>query len=130
MLIIVDTSIRPNPATVSLLRLSFLIIQSVISDGSPVIQTNIGEFEGKLLVFEGDQTVDAFYGIPFAKRPMRFEKPEPPDFVNERRLAVEHGLACPQISFRTRLHLETDEDCLYLNLFKPHEKVCFDVSKS
>jgi hypothetical protein len=41
---------------------------------SPLLQTNIGEFEGKLLEFEEEQQkVDAFYGLPFANKPKRFE---------------------------------------------------------
>ncbi|KAI6170838.1 Carboxylic ester hydrolase [Aphelenchoides bicaudatus] len=88
----------------------------------PLLQTNIGEFEGKLLDFDGKVSVEAFYGLPFAKKPNKFEKPEPPEPFKERRFAVDHKSACNQIPFRAKSNLEGSDDCLYLNLFKPHEK--------
>jgi hypothetical protein len=52
----------------SLLQLTTLDAADV-----PKIQTDIGQFEGKILNFGGKGQVHAFYGLPFAEPPERFE---------------------------------------------------------
>ncbi|KAI6188941.1 COesterase domain-containing protein [Aphelenchoides besseyi] len=86
----------------------------------PILETDAGEFEGKTLDFDGTQ-VDVFYGVPFAGQPKRFEKPTDPKFV-QRRSATVQPKACPQIARHVAYAKMMSEDCLYSNIFKPHER--------
>lgn len=78
-------------------------------------------FTGKYIVTKRGRAVAAFYGIPYAEPPikdLRFAnpKPAPPNFGFYP--AVQKREACPQAA--SMGHAEsTNEDCLYLNVFKP-----------
>lgn len=59
-------------------------------------------------------------GIPFAKAPvgdLRFADPVDPEPWTGPRDAIEFGSACPQLA--TLKSPSVNEDCLYLNVFKP-----------
>jgi hypothetical protein len=40
---------------------------------APLLQTNIGAFEGKLADYGEKGKVEIFYGLPYASKPARFE---------------------------------------------------------
>ncbi|KAI6190630.1 Carboxylic ester hydrolase [Aphelenchoides bicaudatus] len=91
-----------------------------VDDNVPRIQTDIGQFEGKILAFEDKGQVEAFYGLPFASPPKRFEKPEPPTGdPSEVHSALIPKAACPQITSNPAFQRATSEDCLYLNYMRP-----------
>ncbi|CAD5227921.1 unnamed protein product [Bursaphelenchus xylophilus] len=90
------------------------------SASDPVLETDIGRFVGTLLTFESGVKVDAFYGVPFAKPPvgpLRFEKPQDAEFVEER-----EAKTMPKVCIQVFSPFEQSEDCLYMNVFRPHEK--------
>lgn len=63
------------------------------------VQTDKGKVIGVRTRIKGF-TLDAFYGIPFAKPPTkqyRFKHPQPPDPWNEAKKTVELPPACQQI---------------------------------
>ncbi|CAD5221738.1 unnamed protein product [Bursaphelenchus okinawaensis] len=108
--------------------IAFCVLNAVLDnkgcDGDqPVLNTHIGKFYGELLEFESGIKVDAFYGVPYAKKPigeLRFEKPEDAEYVKERS-ATTRPKACLQA--KLFLPVEASEDCLYVNVFRPHEKI-------
>ncbi len=64
-----------------------------------------------------DVFVDAFRGIPYAERPVRFSKPRPKAWSGEFN-ATNFKERCPQ-----SLTEGTSEDCLFLNVWTPNPKV-------
>ncbi|CAD5225061.1 unnamed protein product [Bursaphelenchus okinawaensis] len=102
--------------------LLILLFTSYVRAEDPVFHSNIGKFYGKLLEFEDGSKVDAFYGVPFAKAPigeLRFEKPEDAEYVEERD-AKALAPICPQPDYGWGM--DKNEDCLYVNIFRPHAK--------
>uniref|UniRef100_A0A1I7RSM9 COesterase domain-containing protein n=2 Tax=Bursaphelenchus xylophilus TaxID=6326 RepID=A0A1I7RSM9_BURXY len=94
---------------------------NLVTSEDPILQTNIGKFVGFTLEFEAGK-VDVFYGVPFAKAPigdLRFEKPIDADFL-EKRYAKSLPPACYQQDYGRVIN--KSEDCLYLNIFRPHKK--------
>lgn len=88
----------------------------------PTVTTRYGKLEG----VERDGVL-VFRGIPFARPPVgprRWRAPEPPEAWTAVRDATKAGFAAPQVPGATdRLMpgpaLETDEDCLTLNVWSP-----------
>ncbi|KAM5125565.1 fatty acyl-CoA hydrolase precursor, medium chain-like, partial [Mantella aurantiaca] len=119
--------------TLGSLTLGSLIPVTGEDAGKPQVTTRYGTLRGKMVtVKETDKTVDAFYGIPFAKPPvgpLRFAAPQPPEPWTEVREATEYPPMCvqdPQILRyitmalnATSLNLPLSEDCLFLNAFTP-----------
>lgn len=72
------------------------------------------------------ETVDRFYGIPYAAPPvggLRFKPPRPPNRWTGVRNATRHGWVCPQITIvdnRTSEMFQR-EDCLYLDVYTPFQ---------
>ncbi|CAD5224981.1 unnamed protein product [Bursaphelenchus okinawaensis] len=102
-----------------LLLLLISTVSALSSD--PVLETHVGNFVGKTLEFGNGIKVDAFYGVPFAKPPvndLRFEKPQDVEFVKERE-AKTLPKVCIQQDYENALDMS--EDCLYMNVFRPHE---------
>ncbi|XP_063801800.1 fatty acyl-CoA hydrolase precursor, medium chain-like [Pseudophryne corroboree] len=102
----------------------------------PIVDTQYGKLRGKTLaVKEADRTVDAFYGIPFAKPPvgpLRLARPEPPEPWGSIREASENPPMCLQnleilgqllqmIKMKVTFP-PVSEDCLYLNIFSPADR--------
>ncbi|KAI6188918.1 Carboxylic ester hydrolase [Aphelenchoides besseyi] len=117
-----DNQIHRNPDMKTLTILSSLFLLQVVSlvaaDG-PILKTNVGEFEGKVLDFGELGTVDAFFGVTYAKAPIaerRFEKPTDAEYV-KRRSATVPKAACPQPDHFP--NITYDEDCLHMDVFKP-----------
>lgn len=85
-------------------------------------KTSYGAIEGKL---SPDGRVAAFLGVPFAKPPigaLRWQPPQRPDKWDGVRICNASGAACPQppghpSSLVYGSERETNEDCLYLNVF-------------
>ncbi|KAI6239313.1 Carboxylic ester hydrolase [Aphelenchoides fujianensis] len=102
--------------------LPFLLVSfALVRATGPLLKTNIGAFEGKRLEFGDAGSVDAFYGVPFARPPLselRFEKPVEAEFA-PKRAAVAAKPACPQPRAPGFSLQEESEDCLFLDVFKP-----------
>ncbi|XP_064622620.1 uncharacterized protein LOC135484856 [Lineus longissimus] len=73
--------------------------------------------------------VHVFRGIPYAKPPVRFEAPTVTRALDfNYNSAEEFSAACPQtvtasltdLTSDPKIHNRTDEDCLYLNIYVPH----------
>lgn len=75
------------------------------------------------------KTVNVFLGIPYARPPtkrnnLQFKLPEKPDGWPSVLDAINYRRACPQNEKylgRERGVNQTDEDCLYLNIYVPYE---------
>ncbi|GMR43063.1 hypothetical protein PMAYCL1PPCAC_13258 [Pristionchus mayeri] len=100
---------------------------------SRIVETSYGKVQGRRLIYKGDKQVDAFQGIPFAKRPLgelRFKKPELPDIwdgIKETKKFGPRGIVGPFYHWAVDNILmgTPSEDCLYLNVFTP----CWDAPK-
>ena len=81
-------------------------------DASPRVQTTHGPVVGArvsdILTFKGVR-----YGTD--TRPLRFQRPRPPEAWTEPRNAFSYGSACPQ----TGGEPDQSEDCLFLNVWTP-----------
>ncbi|CAO1628976.1 unnamed protein product [Sympodiomycopsis kandeliae] len=88
---------------------------------SPLVKTpHQGTFQG---LFNSTSNVEAFYGIPFAKPPvgeLRFAKPKKLEAYSKKdvRDATKLNKACLQ-SGRPDASVQSDEDCLYLQVHRP-----------
>lgn len=51
----------------------FLVPMFVGAQHGPLLKTNVGEFEGKLLDFDDGHKVETYFGLPFAATAKRFE---------------------------------------------------------
>ncbi|XP_069801981.1 fatty acyl-CoA hydrolase precursor, medium chain-like [Dendropsophus ebraccatus] len=104
-------------------------------DGRPEVETQYGKLRGKTMSVKGtDRTVNAFYGVPFAKPPvgsLRYAAPEPPEAWSSTREATDYAPMCLQDhqmmemlmeNFKVKLTIPpVSEDCLYLNIFTPSD---------
>ncbi|XP_075694386.1 fatty acyl-CoA hydrolase precursor, medium chain-like [Rhinoderma darwinii] len=122
----------------ALLLLTLLLgaLVSGLEDGHPQVWTQYGKLRGKKLsVKETNRTIDAFYGVPFAKPPVgssRFASPEPPEAWSSVRDAQDYSPLCLQSRdllqkiltvFNITVPLPAlSEDCLYLNVFTPADR--------
>ncbi|RUS82710.1 hypothetical protein EGW08_009547 [Elysia chlorotica] len=108
-----------------------LILPAQPSSASAVLDTTLGQVTGSQ-TSDFDQTVESFYGIPFAKAPvgdLRFRAPEPAEpWGSQPRDGTVKPHACWQ-SIDTAFdrfegvdmwnpNTERDEDCLYLNVWR------------
>lgn len=88
------------------------------------VETNTGLIRGRLnQTFLYQKDYFAFKGIPYAEPPigeLRFKAPEPIEPWTTTLNAFEYGSACPQFDEITKFS-ETNEDCLFLNVFVPGE---------
>ncbi|XP_069822445.1 fatty acyl-CoA hydrolase precursor, medium chain-like isoform X2 [Dendropsophus ebraccatus] len=127
----------------SLLRVAVLctlalgVLASGQEDGHTQVETQYGKLRGKTLHVKGkERTIDAFYGVPFAKPPvgsLRFAAPEPAKAWNSIREASDYAPMCLQDRYFMEMLLEkvkvqftlppVSEDCLYLNIFTPTDRV-------
>ncbi|XP_063801694.1 fatty acyl-CoA hydrolase precursor, medium chain-like isoform X3 [Pseudophryne corroboree] len=109
------------------------VLGTAPEDERPLVGTQYGKLRGvTVAVKETSRTVDAFFGIPFAKPPLRFESPEPPVPWDSIRDASEYPPVClqPRDSveewikmYKTPFELPPlSEDCLYLNVFTPTDR--------
>ncbi|EGT47030.1 hypothetical protein CAEBREN_19581 [Caenorhabditis brenneri] len=91
---------------------------------SEVFNATCGPIYGNIYR-HGDKIVDGYLGIPFAKPPMRFEKPEPADAWKEPRDCTKYGPRSPQSGpFAEAIRFQKDDipdesNCLTLNIFAP-----------
>ncbi|KAM4636907.1 uncharacterized protein O3C94_017929 [Discoglossus pictus] len=102
-------------------------------DANPLLSIKYGQLRGKTVtVKETEQTVHAFFGIPFAKPPvgpLRFAPPQPSEPWKSLRNATQQPPICLQNVasterinefFRANVEIPpVSEDCLYLNVFTP-----------
>jgi len=85
-----------------------------------VVQLDSGRISGLL-----EDGVWTYLGIPFAAPPvgeLRWAAPQPVEPWDEVLACTEYGPACPQPESPLYGVEETDEDCLYLNVWTPAEK--------
>ncbi len=52
----------------------FVLVPLVSGTSTPIITTPSGQLYGQVLVTPGNHTIDAFLGIPFGEKPVRFQK--------------------------------------------------------
>lgn len=89
------------------------------------VETKCGSLLGKRIIHDGDEQVDAFLGIPYAKPPignLRFSKPQPMDPWEGVRHADKfgpRGVQKDMLFFMKWKYGHTSEDNLYLNVFTP-----------
>lgn len=84
-----------------------------------IAHTAAGTVRGKV---SGDDAVDVFKGIPYASPPvgeLRWRAPRPATPWSGVRDAFGPGSPCPQ----TGRLASTNEDCLYLNVWRPHRRL-------
>lgn len=81
--------------------------------GVSVVNSPAGEFHGDR-IGAVDQFLGVRYGAPVAMR--RFQAPAPAEDAHEPIMCREFAAACPQ---RAAAHLRQDEDCLFLNIWRP-----------
>ncbi|CAG7815107.1 unnamed protein product, partial [Allacma fusca] len=76
----------------------------------------------------GGQKYYSFTGIPYAERAPRFEVAQPVRPWEGTRDALNYSSICPQVDPVIGKPDEVlgDEDCLYLNIYVPHEERCTD----
>ncbi|XP_040591281.1 carboxylesterase 1E-like isoform X2 [Mesocricetus auratus] len=99
---------------------------------SPVVNTVHGKVLGKYVSLEGfAQPVALFLGVPFAKPPLgslRFAPPQPAEPWNFVKNATSYPPMCSQqavedqmpiINSKEKIHFQSSEDCLYLNIYTP-----------
>ena len=91
------------------------------------VNTTSGVLQGSKSILNDDIHVTSWLGIPFADPPvseLRFRPPRPVTPWPGIREAVKMPPACPQSSkFSVASSNDTNEDCLYLNIFsaEPHD---------
>ncbi|XP_017476573.1 PREDICTED: venom carboxylesterase-6-like [Rhagoletis zephyria] len=101
----------------------YLNVATTKADAPEVCIDALGCIEG---IYEPGNEVEryaAFYGVPFAKPPigeLRFKNPVPVEPWNGKLLAKEPHTECTQRNYLlTPLNTTGDEDCLYLNVYRP-----------
>uniref|UniRef100_A0AC35G4M1 Carboxylesterase type B domain-containing protein n=1 Tax=Panagrolaimus sp. PS1159 TaxID=55785 RepID=A0AC35G4M1_9BILA len=98
-----------------------LFLQNIFcEDSDPIVETIYGSVEGFNYKMESGENAEIFLGLPFAAPPienLRFEKPQEVQKWNETLKAKEFPPACA--TFDTFMGHQENEDCLYLNIFKP-----------
>lgn len=107
--------------------LFFILNASSTTCSTATIKLNQGELSGQKSKI-GEQELDVYLGIPFAKPPvgqLRFQKPVPAEKWSEKILrATKLGPPCPQRELGPDYapwisNWEPSEDCLYLNIWAP-----------
>ena len=86
-------------------------------DGRAVVKIEQGVLRGS-----SAGGVEAYLGIPYAAPPVgerRFAAPEAPERWPGVRSATSHAPACLQAGLATVTGVETSEDCLYLDVYRP-----------
>ncbi|XP_066439944.1 fatty acyl-CoA hydrolase precursor, medium chain-like [Eleutherodactylus coqui] len=106
------------------------------SDERPLVTTKYGRLQGiTVRIKETARTVNAFYGVPFAKSPvgpLRFEDPKAPEPWSSVRDASQYPPICLQEDITSQIIKgyyqssfklpPSSEDCLYLNVFTPSHR--------
>ncbi|XP_065589254.1 fatty acyl-CoA hydrolase precursor, medium chain-like [Cyrtonyx montezumae] len=101
----------------------------------PEVVTKHGAVRGyQMKVDAAERSVNIFLGLPFAKPPvgpLRFSEPQPPEPWRGVRDATSYPPMCLQdkvlgqffsdviTNRKEKVHLQTSEDCLYLNIYTP-----------
>jgi para-nitrobenzyl esterase len=80
----------------------------------PIVHTQYGYVRG---VSEGQ--VESFKGLPFAAPPVRWKQPEDPQGWGGTRDASHFSSQCQQERYQPHIEYIGNEDCLYLNVFRP-----------
>lgn len=97
-----------------------LAIAAPLSLAGPVVTIDSGKVEGRV-----EAGVASWKGIPFAAPPvgtLRWRAPQPVQPWTEVRQATSYAADCMQLPFPSDaapLGTKPDEDCLYLNVWKP-----------
>ena len=89
-----------------------------------MVETTSGPVIGKTIELPSTKLVDEYLGIKYAQA-KRFEKPQPPQSWTTPFYASSFGKSCPQRQFNISGEIvpQTDEDCLFINVFVPHPKL-------
>ncbi|CAL8072149.1 unnamed protein product [Orchesella dallaii] len=88
----------------------------------PVVNTSLGEIQGRLIESRGGRVIAAFNGIPYALQPSferRFRDPVPVGPWSGVLIANKTRRDCLQMDVSKQLRVRGSEDCLYLNVYSP-----------
>jgi carboxylesterase type B len=94
------------------------------ADRKIIVDSKYGKLEGTVVTSKSGFQIDTFLGIQYAKTPERFSKPVPVDPWEGVKAAKKIPNACIQTFIfgpESPIKMPDSEDCLYLNLFAPHE---------
>lgn len=94
-----------------------LVVACAARTAAVCVQTPMGQICGRT-----SDNVDFFLGIPYAEAPinqLRWRAPVPVAETPSRIInATAFGLSC--IQFPSQPHVETSEDCLFINVYRPY----------
>ncbi|CAL2048928.1 unnamed protein product [Caenorhabditis brenneri] len=102
------------------LKLFVLLILIVSVLNLKVVSTSYGRVRGITEWSDNNNHKYIFKSVPFAKPPigdLRFAKPEEPESWEGVRDASKYSKACMSNVTNSKFAKETDEDCLYINIF-------------
>jgi para-nitrobenzyl esterase len=92
-------------------------VQTIPTQNNPVVKTQNGYVQGYVV-----NGIQYYYGIPFAQPPLnnlRFKPPQPVNNWGGILDATTPSPACMQTPVQMGIHVNTSEDCLYLNVYAP-----------
>lgn len=119
------TILREYAQNISLLSWVYSALLSPLSPSTaPKVILRQGTLIGTVLRDDFPRSVEAFLGIPYAQPPTgerRFRHPTPVIQSNKTFDASAYKKNCPG-SFRFLKESSWDEDCLYLNIFRPRQR--------
>ncbi|KAJ2943311.1 hypothetical protein O0L34_g12117 [Tuta absoluta] len=90
---------------------------------APVVRTQQGQVQGKVVTSPEGKSFYSFQGIPYAKPPLgslRFKAPQPPESWDGVRDATAEGNISAQIDPLIHKEYIGDENCLFLNIYTPN----------
>uniref|UniRef100_A0A914E144 Carboxylic ester hydrolase n=1 Tax=Acrobeloides nanus TaxID=290746 RepID=A0A914E144_9BILA len=96
-----------------------------VDDSNLQVQTNYGTVEGFSHITPGGVKADIFLGIPYAEPPvddLRLEKPIPPKKWDSVKETKDFTQACVPHNLLFGFLVDYNEDCLYMNIYKPSKK--------
>ncbi|XP_039295370.1 uncharacterized protein LOC111060276 [Nilaparvata lugens] len=105
----------------SVLLLLLSLIVYVGSESPPIVELSYGKLQGDFIVAKDGTKYEGFMGVPYAKPPvgeLRFEEPQPLANWTGVFNASTPGGDCIQFS-HLKYKIKGNEDCLYLNLYRP-----------
>mmetsp|Transcript_114327 Transcript_114327/g.220071 ORF Transcript_114327/g.220071 Transcript_114327/m.220071 type:complete len:545 (-) Transcript_114327:85-1719(-) len=103
-------------------RALFLTVSNTIwcSAAAVQVETSFGDLIGHVATVSDGHRCEEFLGIPFAEKTPRFTSPVPwqTSYPPRGLVASKYATWCPQVD---GMSVSGDEDCLFLNVWRPHE---------